>query len=61
MPVRTGAEAALVQPKLNETSVGANAAVGVKAMTKLCDAPCAILTGVLAVPVTALVAGSVVW
>src|SRR6516162_6152919 len=60
-PEVVGAGAALAQAKLNPTSVGANAAVGVKAMTKLCAAPCGISTAVLAVPVTWLVAGSVVW
>lgn len=60
-PVTTGAGAALLQLKLTATLVGANAALGVSATTKLCDPlwP-AMLTGVLAVPVRALVVGLVV-
>jgi hypothetical protein len=50
----------LAQVKAKVTLVGAKAAVGVSAMTKLCACPAAILTGVLAVPVSALVVGSVV-
>ena len=41
--------------------VAPNAAFGVKARTKLCVAPAAIVTGMLGEPVTLLVAGSVVW
>ena len=60
-PVTTGAGGVLVQMKLNATLVGAIAAVGVSAMTKLCDAFAGISTGVSSVPVTALVLGFVVW
>ena len=49
------------QAKLNATSVGAKAAVGVRAMRKLWLAPRAMLAGVLAVPLSAFVVGSVVW
>src|SRR5580700_7891875 len=52
---------ALAQVKANATSVGAKAAVGVSAITKLCACPAGMLAGVLAVPVRALVVGSVVW
>src|SRR5580700_10625515 len=52
---------ALAQVKVKATSVGGNAAVGVNAITKVPACPAAMLVGVLAVPVTALVLGSVVW
>jgi len=52
---------ALAQVKVNAISVGAKVAVGVRAITKLCACPAAMLTGVLAVPISALVVGSVVW
>jgi len=52
---------ALAQVKTNATLVGENAATGVKATTKLCACPDGMLTGVFMVPVTALVAGLVVW
>jgi hypothetical protein len=51
----------LAQVKVNATLVGANAAVGVNAITKLCACPAEMLTGVFGVPVTALVLGFVVW
>jgi len=48
------------QSKLNCTSVGAIGPVGVRAKTKFWAAPGGMVTGVLAVPVTWLVAWSVV-
>jgi hypothetical protein len=48
------------QTKVNRASVGENAAMGVNEITNVCKPPGAISTGVLAVPVTALVEGSVV-
>ena len=58
-PVVIGAGTALVQLKLICTSVVANEVVGVKAKVYVCNAP-AIFTGILGVPITPLVAGSVV-
>src|ERR1700733_14516499 len=52
---------ALAQVKMNATFVGLNAAVGVNATTKVPACPAAMSAGVLAVPVSALVVGSVVW
>jgi hypothetical protein len=60
MPTVCGAGLAFAQPKVSKTLVGANAAVGVNAMTKLCPASAAMLTGVSVVPVSALVVGLVV-
>jgi hypothetical protein len=48
------------QSKPSDNVVGASGAVAVKAMTKLCEPPAAIVAGVLTEPVSALVAGSVV-
>jgi hypothetical protein len=46
----------LLQAKLNARSIGGIAALGVKAMTKLCDPLLpGMSTGVFAIPVTALV------
>ena len=47
IPVGVVTGLALAQAKLKSMSVGGNAAVGVSAMTKLCDAPWARPTGVL--------------
>ena len=47
--------------KLNVTSVGPKRALGVNAMTNDCTAPGAIVAGVFGVPISALVAGLVVW
>src|SRR5436309_9580567 len=52
---------ALAQAKFRATSVGGNGAVGVSAKTKLCEPPEAMSTGVLGLPVTVFVFGSVVW
>ena len=41
-------------------SVSPNVVVGVMEITKVCDAPAAMFTGVFAVPIGALVFGSVV-
>jgi hypothetical protein len=59
-PEVIGAGAVFVHAKVSWTSVGAKGLVGVKAKTKLWAAPAATSTGVLAVPVSALVAGLVV-
>ena len=60
-PVWLGAGKTLLQAKLNGNSFGMNTAVGVSAITKVC-APLlpGMSTGVFAVPVSALVRGSVV-
>ena len=60
-PELIGAGAPLLHAKLSCTSVGANAAVGLKAITKLCDAPAAKVTGILGVPVATFVLALVVW
>jgi hypothetical protein len=60
-PVLLGGALTPVQSKPSITIVGANGALGVNAMTKLCEAPAAIDTGVFGEPVSALVAGLVVW
>ncbi len=60
-PTTPGAGKEFRQSKVNATSRGAKASVGVKAKTKVWATPAGISTGVLAVPVTALVVGSVVW
>ena len=60
-PGLIAARLALVQTNPNSISVGAIGALGVKAKTKLCGAPSAIFTGVFGLPMTALVAGLVVW
>ena len=59
-PAIIGAGAALVHWKLNPNSSEAMTAVGVNAITKLGEAPAAMLTGVFGDPVTALVDGLVV-
>src|SRR5262245_63702775 len=59
-PGTIGAGSVLAQSKLNCTSVGAIGAVGVSAKTKLWAVPGGMFTGVLGVPVTCWVAGSVV-
>ena len=59
-PETAGAGLALAQPNVKATLVGAKAAFGAKAMTKVYPAPTGISAGVLAVPVSAFVAGSVV-
>ena len=52
----------MVHEKLKTTFFGATPALGMNAITKLCEPLLpGISTGVLAVPVTALVCGSVVW
>ena len=60
-PVVLGAVLTPLQAKPSTTFVGTNAAFGVKAMTKLCEPPAAIDAGVFGEPVSALVAGLVVW
>jgi hypothetical protein len=60
-PVLLCAALTPVQSKPSITIVGANGALGVNAMTKLCEAPAAIDAGVFGEPVSALVAGLVVW
>lgn len=60
IPVSVATGLALAQEKVKTMSVGANAAVGVRAMTKLCAAPWAMSAGVLGVPVSVLVFGLVV-
>src|SRR5262245_60929142 len=59
-PVITGAGLALAHAKRSWTSVGAKAAVGVKAKTKVWFVAAAISTGLFAAPVTAFVVGFVV-
>jgi hypothetical protein len=59
-PMMVGMRPASLIEKANSTSVGANGAVGVNAMTNVWVLPAGISTGVLGVPVTALVVGSVV-
>ena len=49
----------LAQTNPNSRSLGATAAVGVNAKTKLCAMPEAMFTGVLGLPMTALVVGLV--
>ena len=51
----------MVPPKLKWRSIGATAAVGVSAMTKLWVWPAGMSTGVFGVPVSWLVSGAVVW
>src|SRR5262249_61168309 len=60
MPETIWAAVALAQTKFNRTSVGAIAAVGVKANTNVCALCAGMSAGVFTVPVTALVVGSVV-
>jgi len=60
-PVMLGAALTPVHAKPSTTLVGTNGAFGVKAITKLCEPPAAIDTGVLGDPLSALVAGLVVW
>ena len=60
-PVLVGAAATPAQAKPRTTVAGTNGAVGVKPITKLCEPPTAIGTGVFGEPVSALVAGLVVW
>jgi hypothetical protein len=60
-PKLLAAGVALVHVKLNATSVGAKIDCGVIVSKKLCAAPGAIVTGVLTVPLSELVAASVVW
>src|SRR5579864_342207 len=55
-----GAASALAQKNSRLPKTEGKVAVGVSAMTKLCAPPGPISTGVLSVPVSALVAGSVV-
>ena len=59
-PATVGAAAVLVQLNCSSTTVGAKAAVGVKAIIKLWNASGAIVAGVFGVPITVLVSGSVV-
>jgi hypothetical protein len=59
-PMSTGAGTTFVQAKLSTTLVGSNALLGVNAITKLCACLAGISTGVLTVPVSALVVGLVV-
>ena len=60
-PVSLGAALTPVQSKPSVMVVGANGALGVNAMTKLCEAPAAIDAGVFGEPASAFVAGLVVW
>ena len=60
-PEWTAAGTQFAQSKLSATSVEAMGRLAVTAMRKLCAVPTPMSTGALAVPVTALVAGSVVW
>jgi hypothetical protein len=60
-PVLLGAALTPLQSKPSITIVGANGTLKVNAMTKLCEAPAAIDAGVFGEPVSALVAGLVVW
>jgi hypothetical protein len=60
-PVTVAAGVVPAQLKLKATFVGEMGALGVSAMTKLCDPFAAMLTGVLGEPVKPLVAGFVVW
>ena len=60
-PVLLVAALTPAQSNPSATLVGTTGALGVSAMTKLCAAPAAIDTGVLGDPVSALVAGLVVW
>ena len=53
-PVLLGAALTPVQSKPSITIVGANGALGVNAMTKLCEPPAAIDTGAFGEPVSAL-------
>jgi hypothetical protein len=59
-PVVLGAALTPVQSNPSITTAGTNGPLGVKAITKLCDPPAAIDTGVFGDPVSALVAGLVV-
>src|SRR5580692_8773222 len=52
---------ALAQLKVNATLVGAKGASGVNSITKVWSFPAGMSTGVLAVPVSLSVVGSVVW
>src|SRR5437867_3967145 len=60
-PLTLGAGSVFVQSKTSAMSVAANATRGVIAKTKLWLPPGAMLTAMLAVPVTWLVVGFVVW
>jgi hypothetical protein len=60
-PVLLGAALTPLQSKPSITIVGTNGTLRVNAMTKLCEAPAAIDAGVFGEPVSALVAGLVVW
>jgi hypothetical protein len=60
-PVVLGAALTPVHAKPSTTLVGTNAVFDVNAITKLCAPPAAIDAGVFGEPVSALVAGLVVW
>src|SRR5512144_426886 len=60
-PLIVGADPRLAHWKLKATSVVPNEAPGVNAITNDCEPPAAMPTGVLGVPLSALVAEFVVW